>query len=64
MDIEKRLEAEQHGKLKELQDKLDNVLNYEPADSGNENEDEIWQQANSLKDMLDAFFKYKRGETC
>ncbi len=64
MDIEKRLEAEQHGKLKELQDKLDNVLNYEPADSGNENEDEIWRQANSLKDMLDAFFKYKRGETC
>lgn len=64
MDIEKRLEAEQHGKLKELQEKLDDVLNYEPADSGDENEDAIWQQANSLKDMLDDFFKHTRGETC
>ncbi len=43
MDIEKRLEAEQHEKLKELQEKLSDVLNYEPADSGDETEDEIWQ---------------------
>lgn len=64
MDIEKRLEAEQHEKLKELQEKLSDVLDYEPADSGDENEDEIWQQANSLKDMLDAFFERKCGETC
>ena len=40
MDIEKRLEAEQHKKLKELQEKLSEVLDYEPADSGDENEDE------------------------
>ena len=32
MDIEKRLEAEQHKKLKELQEKLSEVLDYEPAD--------------------------------
>lgn len=64
MDIEKRLEAEQHRKLKELQEKLDDVLNYEPADSGDENEDEIWRQANSLKDTLDAFFKCKHDDTC
>ena len=57
MDIEKKLEAEQHGKLKELQEILDDVLYYEPADSGNADEDAIWQQANSLKDMLDDFFQ-------
>lgn len=33
MDIEKRLEAEQHEKLKELQEKLSDVLDYEPADT-------------------------------
>lgn len=57
MDIEKRLEAEQHEKLKELQEKLDDVLSYEPADSGDEEEDEIWRRANDLKDTLDGFFK-------
>ncbi len=64
MDIKKRLETEQHRKLKELQEKLDDVLNYEPADSGDENEDEIWRQANSLKDTLDAFFTCKCDSLC
>lgn len=57
MDIGEKLEAEQHGKLKELQKMLDEVLYYEPADSGSEDEDAIWQRANDLKDMLDAFFQ-------
>lgn len=63
MDIEKRLEAEQHGKLKELQEKLNDVLGHEPADSGDENEDEIWRRANDLKHMLDDLFERNRGET-
>lgn len=41
MDIEKRLKAEQHGKLKELQEKLNDVLDHEPLDSGNADEDNI-----------------------
>ncbi|WP_297294775.1 hypothetical protein [Acutalibacter muris] len=64
MDIEKRLEAEQHEKLKELQEKLSDVLDYEPADSGDETEDEIWQRANDLKDALEDFFESKGHETC
>ena len=57
MNIEERLRAEQHGKLRELQVKLDEVLYYEPADSGDEEEDYIWKQANVLKDALDGFFE-------
>lgn len=64
MDIEKRLEAEQHEKLKELQEKLSDVLDYEPADSEDETEDEIWQRANDLKDALEDFFESKGHETC
>lgn len=56
MDIEMRLKAEQHGKLRELCAKLDDVLYHEPADSGDEEEDDIWKQANLLKSMLDDFF--------
>lgn len=56
MDTEERLKNEQHRKLKELQEKLDDVLGYEPADSGSEDEDAIWKWANSLKYMLDDFF--------
>lgn len=64
MDIEKRLEAEQHKTLKALQEKLSEVLDYEPADSGDETEDEIWRQANDLKSMLDDFFGSKCGQSC
>lgn len=64
MDIEKRLKAEQHGKLKELQEKLNDVLDHEPLDSGNADEDNIWRQVNDLKDGLDDFFNRKYGETC
>ena len=64
MDIEKRLEAEQHENLKELQEKLSYVLDYELADSGDETEDEIWQRANDLKDALEDFFESKGYETC
>lgn len=64
MDIEERLKAEQHGKLKELQEKLGGVLDHEPADSEDENEGAIWRQANDLKSALDCFFESKCGETC
>ncbi len=57
MDIEKRLEAEQHRQLQELRDKLKAVLEVEPADSGNEDEDRIWARANDLKALLDDFFE-------
>lgn len=56
-DVEEHLQAEQHRKLEELLDKLNGVLYYEPADSGDEEEDDIWKQANLLKDMLDDFFE-------
>lgn len=57
MTENERLEAEQHRQLKELRAKLDEVLYHEPADSGSEAEDDIWKQANNLKDMLDDFFE-------
>ncbi|MDE7245541.1 MAG: hypothetical protein K2O18_16430 [Oscillospiraceae bacterium] len=57
MNIDERLKAEQHSKLRELRAKLDDVLYYEPADSGSEDEDGIWKQANTLKGMLDDFFE-------
>ena len=38
MDITEKLKAEQLGKLKELQSKLGEVLDYEPADSGDKYE--------------------------
>lgn len=63
MDIEMRLKAEQHSKLRELQVKLDEVLDREPADSGDDEEDYIWKLANDLKNMLDAFFEEGIHET-
>ena len=56
-DIEKRLEEEQHGKLRNLRDVLKDVLNSEPLDSGDEEEDYIWETANLLKALLDDFFE-------
>ncbi len=63
VDIEMRLKAEQHSKLRELQVKLDEVLDREPADSGDDEEDYIWKFANDLKNMLDAFFEEGIHET-
>lgn len=60
MTANERLEAEQHQQLKELRAKLGDVLYHEPADSGDEAEDEIWKQANSLKAALDDFFEEER----
>ena len=56
MDIEERLKAEQHEKLKELQGKIDEVPEHEPAGCEDADELEIWKWANSLKYMLDDFF--------
>ncbi len=60
-DIERRLEAEQYRRLQELQDKLEAVLECEPADSGDEAEDRIWARANDLKALLDDFFDPRTG---
>lgn len=57
MDAEERLRREQHGKLRELRARLDDVLYHEPADSGSEAEDSIWELANLLKGTLDDFFE-------
>lgn len=57
MDAEERLRREQHRKLRELHALLDDVLYHEPADSGDEEEDDIWKQVNRLKSMLDDFFE-------
>lgn len=57
MNIEERLKVAQHGKLRELRATLEDVLYHEPADSGDEEEDDIWKRANALKDMLDEFFE-------
>ena len=55
MDITEKLKAEQLGKLKELQSKLVEVLDYEPADSGDKYENKIWEEVFDLKESLDAF---------
>lgn len=55
--LEKRLQKEQHGKLRELHAMLNDVLYHEPADSGDKEEDDIWKQANRPKSMLDDFFE-------
>lgn len=57
MALEELLKAKQRGKLWELRAKLSDVLDHEPADSGDEEEDYIWKQANDLKDALDDFFE-------
>lgn len=51
-----RLKEEQHRHLQDLRDKLEEVLDIEPADSGDEAEDYIWARANDLKELLDDFF--------
>lgn len=56
MSIEMRLKEEQHRHLQDLRDKLEEVLDIEPADSGDEAEDYIWARANDLKELLDDFF--------
>lgn len=48
---------EQHDMLKQLQTKLEEVLECEPLDSEDELENEIWKMANNLKDYLDDFFE-------
>ena len=55
MDITEKLKAEQLGKLKELQSKLGEVLDYEPADSGDKYENKLWEEVFDLKESLDAF---------
>jgi len=60
-DIEKHLEAEQHRQLQELRDKLEAVLECEPAESGDEEENRIWARANDLKALLDDFFEQRAG---
>lgn len=57
MNIEECLKEEQHGKLRSLRDKLRDVLESEPTDSGDEVEDCIWELANDLKELLDDFFE-------
>lgn len=57
ISIDERLKEEQHSKLRELHAKLDEVLEHEPADSGSEAEDSIWELSNLLKETLDDFFE-------
>lgn len=56
-DVVEKLKSEQYGKLKELHEKLDDVLDCEPADSGDEAENEILKQAKTLKSLMDNFFR-------
>lgn len=47
----------QHSQLRGLMKKLSDVLEYEPVDSDDEVENEIWLQANGLLESLNDFFK-------
>lgn len=56
MSIEEKLMEDQHNQLRSLKDKLADVLEYEPADAGDEEENEVWKQANRLFSLLNDFF--------
>ena len=56
-DNEEHQKAEQYRHLKTRHETLGGVLDHEPADSGDEVEDDVWARANSLKEALDDFFK-------
>lgn len=45
-----------HDMLKQLQIKIEEVLEWEPLYSENELENDIWIMINDLKDYLDDFF--------
>lgn len=55
-EIEECMEVEQRQQLKALHETLGDVLRHEPADSGNEAEDNIWNQAGYLFELLNDFF--------
>ena len=55
--IEECMEVEQRQQLKTLHETLGDVLRHEPADSGNEAEDNIWNQAGYLFELLNDFFE-------
>ena len=54
-DTEKKLMEDQHNQLRSLKVKLADVLEHEPADAGDEEENEVWKQANLLFELLDSF---------
>ena len=56
-EIEECMEVEQRQQLKTLHETLDGVLRHEPADSGSEAEDNIWNQAGYLFELLNDFFE-------
>lgn len=56
MSIEKKLIEDQHNALRHLKEKLADTLALEPADAGDEEENEVWKQANYLFELLDDFF--------
>lgn len=47
---------EQRRQLRSLKEKLSETLDNEPLDSGDEDENEIWKQANYLFGLLEDFF--------
>lgn len=55
--VEEKLAMEQHRQLLGLKEKLAEVLDHEPLDSGDEEEAFIWENANVLRDLLEAFFE-------
>lgn len=55
-DIEKKLMEDQHSQLRSLKGKLADVLEWEPADPGSEDEAEVWNQADYLLKLLNDFF--------
>lgn len=54
MDTSGRMEDERRKKLKAISKRLCDVLAHEPIDCG-EQESQIWEKANSLKDAIDIF---------
>lgn len=57
ISIEEKLKEDQHNKLRSLKEKLADVLDYEPADSDDSDEDEVWKQVNHLFELLEDFFR-------
>ena len=62
IEIYARMKVEQHEKLLELREKLNEVIEHKPADSGSKEEDEIWNLADYLFELLNDFFEGETGK--
>jgi len=54
---EEELKKRQHSSLKSLHEKIKEVADERPLDSGDEEEEEIWNAVEELAEMLNDFLK-------